>query len=155
MGEKDPQFREFRDHDGGHLEFGGPAVAASEFFERAWCEADDLESLSFPDGPDLVPEDIEQSGTAVIGEEGLLDRQHPGLQIIDESQDRVPPFLQGFVRGLLFLDYLDAVIDELAVFEDRHAHVPGPRIDGQDSLIGACHFVLKAEGTASGSFPPF
>ena len=150
MGEVDFEFREFGDDDSGDLKFAGPAIAAGEFLERAWGQRDDLEPFSPCDGSDFIGEDIQESRTAIIGEEGLFDRQHTRLQIIDEPQYDLSSFSQSLVGTFLFFDYLYAVIDEFAIFQDRHPHVPRPRIDGQNPLIFFEHFIFRRRRNQNG-----
>ena len=87
-------------------------------------------------------EDIEKGRASVIGKKGLFDREHPRLQIVNESQDDFSSFLKSLVRRFLSFDYLHPIIKKLAILHDRHAYVPGPWVNGEDSDFCFRHVVL-------------
>lgn len=79
LGKIDFEFRKLGNHDGSHLVFASPAMAANEFLHCAGGKAHYPESFSSADSFDFITENIEESRIPVSGEEGFFEHQHLGF----------------------------------------------------------------------------
>ena len=132
LGEIDLKLREAGHQDPGHILFAGPAVPADGLPDGAGGVAYDLEFLSFPDGPDLVSQNIEKGRIAVIGEKGFFHREDLGPVVLDQAENYFPAGLQGLMGRHPLFDRFDSHMERRSIFQEGDAHIPGPRIYGQN-----------------------
>jgi len=133
--EVDLEFGVAGDDDLGHLRFPGPTVARDSLLDRAGGVGADRHPPTAGHGADLVREHVEQGRVPVVGEEGLLHRDHVRLEVADQAQNHSSSLLEDGVRRLPVQEHVHVVVEEAAAFQERHAQLTGAGIDGQDALV--------------------
>ena len=132
LGEKYLKLREAGDQDPGHILFAGSAVPANGLPDGAGGKANYFEFFSFADGPNLIPQNIKKGRIAVIGEKGFFDRQGMGPVVLYKAENDFPAGFEGLMGRHPFFDRFDSHMERRSIFQEGDAHIPGPRIDGQD-----------------------